>query len=313
MSRQYTLAQLRYFCAVARSGSMTSAAQHLNVAQSTLSSAVIELESSLGVQLFQRSPRRTLSLSPAGERLFAEALNVLEQVDNLPAIAQDDAKALRGELVVGIFEPLASFRAPQILTAFRQAYPQVEMRYIEGDLEEVRQSLSSGRCDVALTYDVGLRDDFRTTLIEHIPAHLIVAADHPLTSRTTPIPLRDVADEPFILLDLPHTRDYYVDFFQSAGIRPDIRYRLPDYETVRSFVACGLGYSLLNLRLPHDHTHAGLRLATLDLADDLPAISLVVAFPQRTRPTQKALLFERVCRKVLGRRHLRDPFTAPDR
>lgn len=300
MARQYTLTQLRYFCAVARSGSMTAAARELAVAQSTLSSAVNELEITLGVSLFERTPRRSLALSSAGKRLLAEALMVLERVDQLPMIAKGGPIDLCGELVVGIFAPLASFRAAQLLTAYSHAYPQVDLRYIEGDLEEVRRTLSGGRCDVALMYDVGVGESFPSSVVERIPPHVVVAANHPLATQKEPVHLREIVDEPFVLLDLPHSRDYYLRLFDIAGLSPRIQFRLPGYEAVRSFVACGHGYSLLNLRLPHHSTHAGLPLTRIELADRLPSVSVVVVYPPRGRPSQKAIAFEQVCRRVLG-------------
>jgi DNA-binding transcriptional LysR family regulator len=72
------------------------------------------------------------------------------------------------------------------------------------------------------------------------------------------------------------------------------------YETVRSFVARGHGYSLLNQRLHHDLTYAGGRVVPLRLVDDLPGIEVVLVRPEGVRPTRRALAFESVCKRLYG-------------
>ncbi|MFE7423152.1 LysR substrate-binding domain-containing protein [Rhodococcus sp. NPDC057529] len=297
-SKSYTLVQLRYFCAVARIGSMTAAASELSTSQSTLSSAITHLEHTLGVQLFERTPRRTLEVTPAGRRLLNEALHLLEDADRLLVTARGDIDDLAGELVVGLFAPLASFRAPLILSAFERTHPAVSMSFLEGDQESVRQALLRGRCDVALMYDVGLGPGFTTETVDRIFPHIVVSTNHRFANRTDGVSLEELADDPLILLDLPHTRDYYMGLFDSVGITPNIRFRISSYETVRSFVACDHGYSLLNQRLPHNRTHAGLDIVRVPIREELPGISVLVVHAHGARPTRKALAFEDVCRTL---------------
>ncbi|CCH79011.1 Transcriptional regulator, LysR family (fragment) [Nostocoides japonicum T1-X7] len=247
MSRPFTLIQLRYFCAVARAGSMTTAAHDLTVAQSTLSSTIHELEHALETALFERTPRRTLELSASGRRLLAETLPILDEIDGLPALARGDGDELAGELVVGMFSPLASFRAPRLLGMLKARWPRLNVRFIEAHQEELRVALSARRCDVALMYGIGLDSGFQVADLEVLQPHILVAVDNEMATRSASVTLADLVDEPFVLLDLPHTRDYYLGLFAAQGLRPNIVHRLPGYEAVRAFVACGHGYSLVAL------------------------------------------------------------------
>lgn len=307
MTGAFTLVQLRYFCAVARVGSMTAAAKELSTSQSTLSDSIAHLEQAMKVRLFERTPRRTLELTLAGRRLLSDALTLLEDVDRLALTARGDTDTLAGELVVGVFTPLSSFRASVILSAFQNAHPAVKLSLLEGDQESIRQALVRRRCDVALMYDIGLDPGFTTSTVERLPPHIVVHTQHQFAKRLDGVHLRDIAGEPLILLDLPHTRDYYLSLFQQLNLHPSIRFQISSYETVRSFVSSGHGYSVLNQVLPHSVTNTGMDIVRIPLCDDLPEISVVVVHVRGMRPSRKAVAFEEICRRVYADGRLGQP------
>lgn len=301
MPKPFTLVQLRYFAVVAQTQNMTEAAVRLNVTQSTLSSAIAQLESELGAALFVRLPRRGLQLTESGRRLARELGPFLEEADRLHGIVAGESDSLDGELRVGVFAPLAPFRAPVILSAFGRSHPGVHVSFLEGDQEFIQRALAEGRCDVALMYDIGLEEGFTTHVVERVPAHVIVHAGHRLAADPDrEVWLSELAEDPLILLDLPHTREYFLKLFRLAGVEPRIRHRATGYETVRSFVGKGHGYSVLNQRLHHNQTYAGGRVVPLRLADDLPPIEVLLVRPDGVRPTRKALAFEEVCLRLYG-------------
>lgn len=301
MAKPFTLVQLRYFSAVAAAESMTAASRELNVTQSALSAAVSQLEKDLDVQLFIRGRQRGMQLTAAGRQFAKDLAPFLEEADALYEAARGYSDALTGELRVGVFAPLAPFRAPVILQAFETAHPGVQLSFLEGDQEYLRRSLLEGECELALMYGLGLDEGFTTKVVERISAHVIVAEDHPLAaSPDGEVSLPQFEDEPLILLDLPHTREYFMSLFAAAGVRPKIRHRASGYETVRSFVARGHGYSVLNQRLHHDQTYAGGRVVPLRLTDDLPGIEVMLVRPAGVRPTRRALAFEAVCGRLYG-------------
>lgn len=299
MTRSFTLVQLRYFCTVAELENMTAAAADLNVTQSTLSSAILHLEQAMGVQLFTRLHRRGLRLTPAGRRLLQGSLVLLEEADQLPKTVRENRRNLVGDLTVGVFAPLAPFRTPVILEEFEREHPGVHLTFLEGDQELIRRALRDGKCELALMYDIGLGAELPRRLLQRIAPHVIVGPDHPLAADPErPVSLHALADEPFILLDLPHTREYYLSLFKMCGIAPVIRHRASGYETVRSFVSRGHGYSILNQRLYHDLTYVGGPVIRLPIVEDLPQIEVLLVRPAGSRPTLKARAFEEICLRV---------------
>lgn len=115
-----------------------------------------------------------------------------------------------GEPKVGVFAPLAPFRLPAILQTFEVQHPGVEVSFLEADLASLQTALLEGQCDVAPTYGNGLGRGFTYKVLERIPPHVLVHAEHPAAARPDrTIALKDLDGEPAVVLDLPHSREYY--------------------------------------------------------------------------------------------------------
>ncbi|GAB6902419.1 LysR family transcriptional regulator [Kineosporia succinea] len=299
MTKAFTLLQLRYFVVTARLGNMTASARELHMTQSALSSAIGQLEASMGAALFRRVPRRGLELTDAGRRLLDECLPLIEEVDRLPSAVRGDEAGAAGSLVVGVYEPLASHDLPRLLREFGDRHPAVDVHLLEGDQEATRRAVTDGLCEVALMYDMAIGPGIDYEPLEVLPAHVIVASDHPLADRTE-VGLRELDGEPLILLDLPSTRDYIQDVFAAAGVTPRIRHRFRGYEAVRAFVGDGHGYAVLNRRLAHGLTHNGGSVTALDISDEVPAVRIVLATRTGTRPTRRAREFRAMCGEFYG-------------
>ena len=293
MDFPFTLNQLRYFNEVARHESMRIAAEELHVSQSAVSTAIAQLERSLHVQLFIRQRNRSVTLSPAGRRFAAKTRTFLASAESLGEQGALLGGTLTGRLTVGVYAPIAPFRFPRVLTSFEEQHPGVDVDLIAGNLEEIRSSLVGGDCEIALMYAHGLGPGFETRVLETVRPHVFVSSTHPLADRGS-VHLAEFADEPFIQLDFPYSRDYYYQLFRLVGVAPDVRYRFNDYETVRSFAAMGHGYALLNQN-PTPATYSGAQLVALDLRDELPPIEVIAVWPEHTRLTIRARAFVRSC------------------
>ena len=300
MARTFTLIQLRYFMEVARLENMRAAAQSLNVTQSTLSAAVSQLENDLGVVLFRRLASRGLRLTDDGRRLLAGARGLLEEAELLHAEVSGEAGRLTGGLRVGIFAPIAPFIEPLLLKGFAQAHPGISLSFIEGTQQELLNSLRRGECEIALMYDLGVGAEFSMEPVERIGAHVILAQDHPLAQPGTAVRLEQLREEPFVLLDQEHSREYFLRLFSASGVTPNIRYRVTGYETVRSYVAMGLGYSILNRRLNNEMTYTGLPVVRVPIADPVQPIDIVVVHPADLAISRKAQAFARFAAEALS-------------
>nr|BFD80782.1 LysR family transcriptional regulator [Streptomyces sp. Xyl84] len=274
----FTLVQLRYFLVAAERGSMTEASAQLHIAQSAVSTAVYNLERDLQVQLFIRRRGRGLTLTPAGERLRQQARDLLARAREIEREARGDGETLSGPVAVGCFVTLAPSYLPPLFSECTRRHPGIEIDVVEAETDRLVQALASGRIDFALTYGLGLSADpeLRSETIARAPAYVIVAAGHPLAGRDS-VELAELSAEPLVLLDLPHSRDYFRSLVAATGTAPDVRYRTQSYETVRSLVARGLGYSVLNQRPATSQTYGGGEVAELRLRDGGPALEVKIA------------------------------------
>jgi len=282
-----TLAQLRYFIEAAEFLSMTTAANELHIAQSAVSSAIAQLESQVGVQLFIRQRSKGLTLTEAGQQLLGDARGVLLQLDEALDSARGQANQVRGRLRIACFVTLAPFLLPALISAIQDAHPHLEVEVDEVDFAGAREALRSGRAELAIGYNFGFGDDITAKTVAEVLPHIILPSGHPLTQRTR-IPLRELSRERMILLDLPHSREYMLALLTSVGLEPSIRYRSASYETVRSLVAQGHGFSILNQHPQYDTTYGGKSVVVRPIADPVPSLPIVLAKLRSSRPSARA-------------------------
>ncbi|NIZ10022.1 LysR family transcriptional regulator [Pseudooceanicola sp. HF7] len=265
---RYTLRQLEYFVAVGEAGSITLAAARVNVSSPSISAAISQLETEFGLPLFVRQHAQGLSLTQAGRRLIAQARTVLREADRLVDLAGDISGQVRGPLDIGCMVTFAQVVLPALRRDFVTAFPEVRLTQAELDATGIVAALRRAEIDVALTYDLLMPPDLRFVPLIDLPPFVMLPPDHRLATREA-VSVRDLAEEPMILLDLPHSNDYFLSFFQEAGLRPQIAERSRDLAVVRSLVANGFGYSLANMRPVTGAAPDGRPLRILPLEGDL--------------------------------------------
>lgn len=284
---RYTLRQLEYFVAVADEGTLTGAAQRMHLSPSAMSTALVDLERALGVQLLVRHHARGVTLTPAGEDLLASCRSLLHHADDLGSAAEQWGSGVAGRVPLGCFAILSPYVLPPLLTAVRDELPNLHVEPVEESLDGVEDGLRSGRFELALTYDLGLGADLVAEELFRVPPYALLPAAHRRARRRS-VRLADLADDPFVLLDLPHSRDYFTAAFAAAGVSPTIRFRTRSAETARALVGRGLAWTLLNLRPSDDVTVEGRRVVPRPLADEVPALSVVLVRLPGARLTRRA-------------------------
>lgn len=282
-----TTAQLAYFAEAADHLSMTRAAENLLVAQSAVSSSIAQLERAVGVQLFIRKPAKGLILTAAGERLHHEARSLLTRLEEALESARGQETEVRGALVLACFVTLMPFYIPGLLSHLRSHHPDLRVEVIETDLDGMLDALRSGRAQLGLGYDFGFDSSVDTYEVTRAQPHVILPVAHRLAGQPS-IALKQLRDEPMVLLDLPVSRDYFLGMLRVAEVEPEVRYRSGNYETVRSLVAQGHGFSILNQRPVSAMTYDGGSVVALPIQDDAPSLPVVIVSLNGVRPTARS-------------------------
>lgn len=150
-----TLRQLQFFVTLARRESFSKAADECFVSQSTLSSAVKELEALVGRQLVDRSTR-SFALTPAGEEVAARAPALLAGAEDL-VDAASGRRPLEGAFTLGVIPTIAPFILPKAAKTLHKNYPKLELFLREDLTASLADRLSAGLIDAALLafpYDI---------------------------------------------------------------------------------------------------------------------------------------------------------------
>lgn len=295
MPLRFTLRQLEYFVAVGEAGSIAEAAERVNVSSPSLSTAISQLEAEFGVQLFVRQHAQGLSLTPGGRRFYVAAKAVLERGAALHDIASDISEQVRGPIHVGCLVTFAPFVLPEIRKGFEDANPEVDFRQQEAHQGDLIRMLRRAEIDVALTYDLDIPPDIRFEPLLSLPPHALFPPYHPLAKRKS-VTLKALADQPLILLDLPASRDYFMSLFQAAGLTPTILDRTAHLPMVRSMVANGFGYGLLNVPSMNADAPDGKPLCYVPVKDDARPMKLGLATISSERKSRVLSAFGEHCR-----------------
>lgn len=290
----FTLKQLHYFVAAGETNSITRAAERVHVSQASISAAVSHLEAVFGVQLFIRHHAQGLALTPAGRRVLAQANLLLKQAGGLHQYAADLGQGVSGSVEVGCFLTLAPVIMPALIRDFGARHQAVEINCHEGDYDALIAGLRRGLTEMAFMYDLSRDEDIDFLPVAELPPYAILSAGHPLAARRA-VALRELADEPMVLLDLPHSRDYFSAIFRQLGLEPRIAYRTSSPNMVRAMVANGLGYSLLNVRPRVTRALDGASFVPVDLKDKVRPLQMGIARMSGVRFTRAADSFAAFC------------------
>ncbi|MBB3664881.1 MULTISPECIES: LysR substrate-binding domain-containing protein [Prauserella salsuginis group] len=275
----YTIRQLAAFVAVADTGTISGAAERLHLSQSALAAAVTDLEKALKVQLTVRKRARGVQLTPTGETVLSRARTLLRQAGELQADAAGENGVVAGPLALGCYPSLGPTVLPELFRAFTQCYPDVRIELHEATQNRLRSSLDDGELDLAIAYDLGLSQDWRTSTLGTRDPLVLLAPDHPLAGAPGPLRLVDLAAEPMVLLDAPPSSEHAFEVCRQAGFAPRVAYRTQNFETARAFVGRGLGWTLLVQRPQHDRTYDGSSVvARTDLEPRPDPVEIVVAW-----------------------------------
>lgn len=292
-----TLVQLQYFVTAARKLSMTAASVDLHVAQSAVSTAIAQLERSLGVQLFIRQRSKGLALTEAGEQLLRDAQSLLAHVDEIADTVRGHHYNVRGTLRLACFVTLAPFVLPRLISSVQQQYPHLRIEIIEADMGGTVDMLLSGAVEGAIAYDFGHVADVTFEPLYTAAPHVILPAEHELATRES-LHLRELNGHDLVLLDIPRSREYFLGMLEGHGVSPHIRYSSRSYETVRSLVARGHGYSILNHIPQGGMTYDGGYLAALPIADDIDPLQVCFVHATNVRPTARTKVVSALAREI---------------
>lgn len=199
----FDLRQLQLFIAVAEFGSFSRAAVALSVSQPVLSRQIKSLEESVGIALLYRNGRGIV-LTEAGKLLQSYATAILEQASR----AKSELGALRsnprGAIVLGMPPSVGVVLTAPLVQHFREQFPQVSMRVVEGFSGHLLEWLVMGKIDVAVLYNAPRMNNLLAEPILRDELFLLGAKNDPCNLGSSPVDAAVVSKIPMILPARPH-------------------------------------------------------------------------------------------------------------
>lgn len=239
-----SIKQLKYICAVAEHRHFSKAAEACFVTQSTLSASIQDLESQLGAVIFERNKKSVL-ITPLGERLLHQARRVLGDVEDFISIAHSHEEALAGEIRLGVIPTIGPFLLPSLLSELRKQYTKLKLYLREDMSADLVQRLQQGKLDLILLAFPYPLPEIETVSLFKDEFLLCMSPGHPLEDAKQ-VKQQQLRGESLLLLEEGHClRDHALEACKLEKAETDIVYQGNSLHTLVQMVANGLGVTLL--------------------------------------------------------------------
>jgi LysR family transcriptional regulator, hydrogen peroxide-inducible genes activator len=274
-----SLQQFRFLCALAERSHFGRAAESCAVTQSTLSGGIKELESRLGVTLFERSHRQVM-LTPLGKEIAARAQRLLVDAEELVGLARNAQEPLSGPLRFGVIPTVGPYVLPSLLSLLGTALPNLRLYVREAQTEVLLDKLAGGELDVllvAIPYELG---DVEAMEIAQDPIVVAMPRDHPLGHNKV-VGRDDLVREQLLLIEDGHCLRSHS--LQACRIVDPVRnevFQATSLRTLVQMVAAGLGITLLPQIAVDSELASTHNVVTRPLSPDKPFRTLVLAWRQ---------------------------------
>jgi DNA-binding transcriptional LysR family regulator len=239
--------QLRYFATVARERNFTRAAEALHIAQPPLSRAIAQLEEEFGLALFDRASR-PLALTDAGKVLFEQAIQVLDRMDEISAVAARLRGAEQTRLRIGFVASTLYGYLPEVVRRYREVRPQVELILLEMTTIEQLAALKEGRIDIGIGRIAFADHAIERTLLRNEILSVALPIAHPLSARTGTLRLAELADDTLVIYPRqprPSYADQVLAVFRERDVRPRAIQEVRELQTALGLVAAAAGFCIV--------------------------------------------------------------------
>jgi LysR family transcriptional regulator, hydrogen peroxide-inducible genes activator len=239
-----SLKDLEYVLSVAQHLSFSRAAEACAISQPALSKQIKNLETLLGITLFERNKRQVL-LTDSGTIFIAQAKRVLEEADRLRQIITPDQPPLTGLFRLGVIASSGPYLLPHFIGEAQQFFPQLKLLITEGLTEHLISELRQGRLDAVIAATT-----FEDSQLSHIPLFfepfLLAVSKRTHSRQPGVISLQDVDRSQLLLLEDGHClKDQTTALCAISQNQAGQQFKATSLETLLQMTAGGLGISVI--------------------------------------------------------------------
>lgn len=300
MSSNLTLRQLRYFAAVAQTGQFSAAAVQENVSQSTISNAVMAIESELGVRLFERLPQG-VSVTPEGQDFLRHTRRILETVRDAIDSPRFKERSLAGTVRIAASYTVLGYFLPELMARFRASYPDVQIDLQDMSRTEIEAAVLAGEVDIGVVIlsNVARQSRFGHAVLVRSRRQLWVAPHHPLAQVGSPT-LENIAAYPYLLLTADEGEQSALGYWKRHGLAPDIFLRTGSIEALRGLVGHGFGVTILSDMVFRPWSLEGKRIEARPVQDAIPHMDAGMIWKRDAQISEAAAAFQQFLIQSFG-------------
>jgi len=231
---------------IRRRFNLTEVSNALFTSQSGVSKHIKDLEDELGLTLFTRKGKRLLGLTEPGQEVARYAERILQEAENLQAVALSFSKQDEGRLVLATTHTQARYSLPEIVRRFREDFPKVQLIMHQATPSEIATLMESDEADIGIaTESLRNNQNFLTFPFYRWYHGVIVPKGHPLT-RVKQLTLQAIAKYPIVTYHEGFTGRSMIDeTFAKAGLKPEIAMAALDADVIKAYVALGMGVGII--------------------------------------------------------------------
>ena len=239
-----TLRQMRAFATVARQSSFRQAAEMLNLSQSALSTAILQMERELKVTLFDRTTRR-VDLTDIGRGFLTTVERILTDVDLGIADVRAEGQGQRGRVVVSSILSVASQVLPMVIVAFKEKYPNIKITVLDHTVTAVHRSLLTNEADFGICGQSDLDPELDCKFVAPDRYQAIAPLGHAL-AKLKSVRWADVVGYPMVAMTRgTQIRDQIESVLQSRDLAINAVCEMSQPLSIEAMVQARLGVSIL--------------------------------------------------------------------
>ncbi|MEN8179797.1 MAG: LysR family transcriptional regulator [Pseudomonadota bacterium] len=259
-----TLRQLSVFEAVARQLSYTQAAKSLHLSQPAVSMQVKQLESSVGLLLFEQTGKR-IQLTDAGREVYQYSRAIFELFEEMEEVLAALKGVDTGRLDIAVASTVNYF-APKLLAAFSHRYSGIELRLDVTNRRRLMDLLETNQTDIVLMGRPPEDIELVSEPFMDNPLVVIAPPGHPLVEEKS-VPVERIAEEVFVMREEGSgTRLAMERFFSEHGLDILMGMQMTRNEAIKQAVRAGMGLGVVSAHTIELEVETG-RLIILDVVD----------------------------------------------
>lgn len=220
------------------------AAEKLFTSQPNISKGIQQLENDLGVQLFNRKPRKVI-LNQYGRYFYKHIVKALNALDNAEQSIKEFVSPDKGVINLSFIHSLGSTLIPELIKEFQETYPHVQFNLSQNSTDRLLENLIRGEADFCFLMDREFPETIEYIKLFEEMIYIILPLNHELAEQDK-INLIDLKDNSFISFKIGIGLRNSMDLIcEKAGFRPNIKFECQEVDTVVGFVESGLGVALV--------------------------------------------------------------------